>query len=90
MNYLNGKRMIKYKHKKTNIIVNTERFHRNKADGFIDQRPYIVSTTNGLEIILASPKDTIIYYETKDRIFKTIIPTKELEKNFIKLEGING
>jgi hypothetical protein len=86
-----------YKHKTTNEIIKAERFKWGMEDGsnfkkflwFTIKQPYIYTTITGeLVIENASKNDYVIYYETKERIFKGIYNKKIFKKFFKKLKNV--
>lgn len=83
--------MLKYRHKKENKIIEAEQYIKGKEDGFqiINNRlsPFIKTTITGnLLIEFVRKGDYIIYYETKDRIFKGVYPKKIFKKFFERIK----
>ena len=87
--------MNKYINKKTKEIVKAERFKKGMEDGYFNNKflffkskiPYIITTITGeLLTEIVNKNYYIIYYETKERIFKGIYHKKIFNKYFKKIK----
>jgi hypothetical protein len=77
--------MKQYKHKITKELVKADQYKKGKEDGFqlINNKlsAYIKTTITGeLLIEFIKKGDYILYYETRDRIFKGVYPKKIFKK----------